>query len=1111
MAKEDGDAKEIVNGNGTVDSSNGSVSEEQQNSSKDHITDTTSTSEATPNETKNNADQDNNTDSKFVENGSNDENTTNIIESINDAMKENDEVTHDNNIEIIIKEECCDIQEKDVLVEEIILEDTSIEHDKEPEPGNSEHNEDISSEKQINVAVNDLEYSVVSENVLVEQKEETIGIGNDSAEVKIECLSENNAVDANGIKEETVDTSSNSNITDLQTEENEEEMEVSGSIELGGEQKEAPNESKILDDDKGESSTENNFADVNGTNIKIDDALSISKSSELKAQYEEGSIEISGSIELEDEQNNEITKINNALEDNKVESLTENNVINVDEIKNEADDSLPNSKTLELQTEEKEEGIERSCSIEPEAGQEEETFNVCNVSEDGKVEVLTENNEDYIIGLKNEADKNVPSPKISELQSTDQGGNIEIGDSVVLDVNPKEESPKVSIVLEGDQVESLSETNIYDANETNIVTEDTLSISKTSELQIDNKEETIEDVKVESLTKNLVTDFSEVNNDNEYALSGSKPSESLTGDQEEKIETSGSSKTDPKQNEENLTVTNVSESEKIESSTESYEVDPKEVKIETDDRLSSSKTSELQTEDNEENIEISGSIEIEADQLFQQNEDCVPSKTQEQTSVDDKMIPSEEQTEELCSDKSIPSDQENDNLIEEKNHAECSDATIQDRVDVEEGFTETVFETLDNEKILLSSNTEQQLSDNAAESVDIPTKTETLVEDVRIVESIDSEEKSPVTDLSEAKSNDLCTNEEECTISEVVKDDNQSQNQDSTKSKEIEITSDLVLESSVSGNIQEPEVPDNSIISPETKKEVSTSNPSKVEEDPSDEDVNIRRLSNDQEKILPEDTQDRLDLSAPDEPVTESIEENESLRIVAEDIPCGDENEKIDELSVKTPSFESQNSDLSPSNIIEENKTQITIDVEEEEKDVEVVEHDWDIATEVVQRSSEEDEEQCIGAPVSQTPAFMTEVLSSSDVESQDLVKKPEIQVLDSEIKVEEISETNLQLPHETNETTIKETRIEENVTNELIGGKDLTVAEEAIATTKNDVFEKSGKSLQSRSALHSSEPLKPSKGESKKGEDNSNVVAVVAAVLAIAIGMIIYHMFNKK
>merc|ERR1712136_394786 len=165
--------------------------------------------------------------------------------------------------------------------------------------------------------------------------------------------------DANGIKEEIVDTSSNSNIPDLQTEENEEETEVSGSIELGGEQKEAPNESKILDDDKGESSTENNFADVNGTNIKIDDALSISKSSELKTQYEEGSIEISGSIELKDEQNNEITKINNALEGNKVESLTENNVINVDEIKNEADDSLQNSKTLELQTEEKEGGIER--------------------------------------------------------------------------------------------------------------------------------------------------------------------------------------------------------------------------------------------------------------------------------------------------------------------------------------------------------------------------------------------------------------------------------------------------------------------------------------------------------------------------------------------------------------------------------------------------------------------------------------------------------------------------------------------------------------------------------------------------------------------------------
>ena len=33
---------------------------------------------------------------------------------------------------------------------------------------------------------------------------------------------------------------------------------------------------------------------------------------------------------------------------------------------------------------------------------------------------------------------------------------------------------------------------------------------------------------------------------------------------------------------------------------------------------------------------------------------------------------------------------------------------------------------------------------------------------------------------------------------------------------------------------------------------------------------------------------------------------DESTRIVVEDIPCGYENEKIDEVSIKTPSFESQ-------------------------------------------------------------------------------------------------------------------------------------------------------------------------------------------------------------
>ena len=113
--KENGDAKEIVNGNGTIDSCQRNISEEHQNIYEDHTTDKTSTSEPIPSVTNNIDDQDTNIESKPVETGSNDENTTNIIESINDAMKENDEATHDKNIEIIVKEECSEIQEKDVL------------------------------------------------------------------------------------------------------------------------------------------------------------------------------------------------------------------------------------------------------------------------------------------------------------------------------------------------------------------------------------------------------------------------------------------------------------------------------------------------------------------------------------------------------------------------------------------------------------------------------------------------------------------------------------------------------------------------------------------------------------------------------------------------------------------------------------------------------------------------------------------------------------------------------------------------------------------------------------------------------------------------------------
>merc|ERR1712228_663411 len=64
IVKENGDAKEIVNGNGTIDSSQVNIFEEHQNNSEDHTTHNASTSETTPSETKNMDDQDNNAEPK---------------------------------------------------------------------------------------------------------------------------------------------------------------------------------------------------------------------------------------------------------------------------------------------------------------------------------------------------------------------------------------------------------------------------------------------------------------------------------------------------------------------------------------------------------------------------------------------------------------------------------------------------------------------------------------------------------------------------------------------------------------------------------------------------------------------------------------------------------------------------------------------------------------------------------------------------------------------------------------------------------------------------------------------------------------------------------------
>ena len=127
MAKENGDAEEIVNGNGTIDSPSNGISEENVSKCEMIATNTTTTLEASPEETQNDKDAEEQVESKLSEIYSNDDNTTNIVESINDAMKETADVNTESNTDTENKEECSNLQEKDVLVEEIILENSSIE------------------------------------------------------------------------------------------------------------------------------------------------------------------------------------------------------------------------------------------------------------------------------------------------------------------------------------------------------------------------------------------------------------------------------------------------------------------------------------------------------------------------------------------------------------------------------------------------------------------------------------------------------------------------------------------------------------------------------------------------------------------------------------------------------------------------------------------------------------------------------------------------------------------------------------------------------------------------------------------------------------------------
>merc|ERR1711994_1085280 len=111
-----------------------------------------------------------------------------------------------------------------------------------------------------------------------------------------------------------------------------------------------------------------------------------------------------------------------------------------------------------------------------------------------------------------------------------------------------------------------------------------------------------------------------------------------------------------------------------------------------------------------------------------------------------------------------------------------------------------------------------------------------------------------------------------------------------------------------------------------------------------------------------------------------------------------------------------------------------------------------------------EAEEQCIGSPVTRSPAFMTEVLSSSDEDDRELVKEPEPQVLTEEVKIENISETFQESPQEVIEDVMHETNMDETVANEpeIYAHKDMHTREEKGATIETVVLERKEESIPS-------------------------------------------------
>jgi len=530
---------------------------------------------------------------------------------------------------------------------------------------------------------------------------------------------------------------------------------------------------------------------------------------------------------------------------------------------------------------------------------------------------------------------------------------------------------------------------------------------------------------------------------------------------------------------------------------------------------------ETKVGEQEETIEISGTIELENDTSIKS--DDINELDSSQENSEDKQIQSEEIATDISNEKPKPPNEEieaiskesdNDVILSTSLHAHVVSSHVENSDEVEEIVEEKIVEEESevNQENDSNENTPDDLKEEESAAEEKPECAD------NIAASLSDNDKQDIADdvtTPPSISEETKTNDEEIEVSGSI----EIESSESIVTEEENVAgNDAKVELETSTNeeedVQLSQVPDKIISEEKLMSQDEPVQPEAVKEN-SEENESVSKVE--PESNINEDCTENKE-SESKEFSTEHLKEeketcDEPLDVVPEVIPCEKEIEKTDEVKVETLTIDLPNSELISSKEESEEKPEIMIDIEKEEKGVEVVGHDWDMAGEVVQSNLEEDEEQCIGSPVTRSPAFMTEVLSSSDEDDRELVKEPEPQVLTEEVKIENISETLQQSPQEVIEDVVHETNIDETVANkpETYVHKDMHTREENDATTETVVLERKEESIPSPSALRSTEPIKTSKEPSKKTEDNSNVVVVVAAVLAIAIGMILYHMFNKK